>query len=116
MYEDLSAHLTMRFWNQWIGSLAPRWEIVEEWRTVRELPSGDLLFRCDKPTLNGSCTEGWVIGKESKLVTKDGLIFDTHPKVRWSLIALLQTILAAPLVGLWGLLRWRKWRRARAAP
>jgi hypothetical protein len=113
--EGSSSLLTARLWNEYIGDRVPHWRIDENLRTVRNLRTGQLLYRCDGPTLDGKCIGGWVVESAGILVKDDGSLLAASPKVRWGLIALLQAILASPIVALWGLLRWRRWRLARAA-
>ncbi|HVJ82008.1 MAG TPA: hypothetical protein VNC50_13145, partial [Planctomycetia bacterium] len=70
---------------------------------VRDLRTGAILYRCDEPSLGAQMT-----------VRDDGSVVRIDPTPRWGLIALLQAILAAPLLALWSLLRWRSWRMAKA--
>ena len=105
---DLAA---TRRWNQWLGALLPSMRIGARWIGEYELRTGRLIQRVDQGDFRARC------GKSGEFYLSDqGLLTTADPTPRWGLIALLQSILAAPLVGLWGLLRWRKWRRARAAP
>jgi len=68
------------------------------------LHTGATLYRCDESSL------------DAPLAIRDGgSVVKVDPTPRWGLIALLQAILAAPLVTLWGLLRWQKWRLSRAS-
>jgi hypothetical protein len=67
--------------------------------TVRDLRTGATLYSCDEPSLKWPLT-----------VLDDGTVVRIDPVPRWGLIAFLQSILAAPLVAVWGLLRWRRAR------
>ena len=89
---------------KWIFGSEVEWleEMSDCW-AVHDLRSGAFHFRCDEPKLKGP-----------EVVRNDGTVVALAPTPRWGLIALLQAILAAPLVALWGLLRWRRWRLSRA--
>ena len=113
--ESASAHSITRRWNEWVGAWAQKWRIEYSGRAVRDLQTGALEFRCDVSTIGGECADGVAFQSAGVFVDHKGRILALGPAPRWELIALMEVILAIPLVGLWGLLRWRESRMATAA-
>ncbi|HVJ82844.1 MAG TPA: hypothetical protein VNC50_17380 [Planctomycetia bacterium] len=111
-YSDSSPAL--KLWNERIGTAIPALKFKDGWREVRDLSSGRLHYRCDEDTIDCFSSSGAVISSQGVAIDETGIVRRLGPVPRWGLIAILQAILAAPLVGLWGLLRWRKWRMTRA--
>ncbi|HVJ82009.1 MAG TPA: hypothetical protein VNC50_13150 [Planctomycetia bacterium] len=102
--EQLQLKFPLRQLKRIFGSKIEWLEEMSDCGAVHDLRTGALLYRRDEPTVNGSL-----------FVRYDGTVIKVDPTPRWGLIALLQAILAAPLLALWSLLRWRKWRMMRAA-
>jgi hypothetical protein len=114
-YDSFERVAPLRIWNDWAKTLAPGFQFQWACARVCDLQSGRMLYRCEEPSLpNVTGNYGPVVYGDLH-VTLNGRVTRIDPTPRWSLIALLQAILAAPLVAVWGLLRWRRWRLAKAA-
>jgi hypothetical protein len=119
--EVLSSVPSLSLWNRWIGERLSPAMFESPWRAVRDPVSRTLKYRCDEPTVvgfadrNGFNSRGVAIPSKRLFVENGGSVRSLDPTPRWGLIALLQATLAAPLVALWALLRWRRRRLAGAA-
>jgi hypothetical protein len=118
--EYISSVPSLALWNRWIGERIPAAAFKSPWRIVRDSVTMSVRYRCEEPTIvglvrpNGFNSNGAVISSKGLVVDHDGGVRPLDPTPRWGLIAILQGILAAPLVTVWALLSWRRWRRAMA--
>jgi hypothetical protein len=93
-------------WKQWIPNTP---ECITY--AFRSLETGDLVYRTTdrvplQPTnMNAAGTLG---------VADDGHVYRLPLPVNWPLLAFCQLVLATPMLLIWGVLRWRRGRRASA--
>ena len=75
---------------------------------VRRMNDGALQWRCWRSTL------GWyeANGEMSLMIVDESTIRRLPPRVDWLVLGVCQFVLALPLALLWGLLWWRRRRRA----
>jgi len=113
--EDQLSLPAARVWNGLVENFFPRLTVDDVWYDIRDARSGALKWRCTEPTQNSESLDGWVDHRLGLRIDQES-VRRIDLEVRWGLIALLQAILAAPLVAAWGLLRWRRWRLSKATP
>lgn len=97
-------------WKVW----CERFGVTTEWTTVavRSMDSGGVDFRVwDFPFGEECVSDDWTLA-----VDRDGAIHRTPPPHNWRLLAICQSVVAAPMILLWVALQWRRWRAARRQP
>ena len=93
-------------WRQWLPNLQ------FESRAVRSRDTGELLYRTPG---NVAVMPFNSNAKRTLVVLHDGAIHRLPLSRDWMLLAVCQTILAAPLILLWAISRWRRFRRLHPA-
>lgn len=104
-----------------------RFAVLEDWKVwcerfgvtterttvaVRSMETGGVDFRVwDFPFGEECVSDDWTLA-----VDQDGTIHRTPPPHNWRLLAICQSVVAAPMILLWVFLRWKKWRAARRQP
>jgi hypothetical protein len=90
-------------WGDWFPKLA------FATRSLRKLQDGSLIVRTASHVLPP--TDHWNAAG-TLAVANDGTVYRLPFKVNYTLLAICQAILAAPLVMVWVIVRWRRRRRA----